>query len=66
VKFILIVILYATNTTQVEPQIMHSAFNSRAECEYVKKELLKKEVPEGVGGGAICISEAELLDYKVS
>ena len=60
--YVLIFVLY-TSLSNINPILGHKVFNSSALCEAAKTELLSKELPKDVKGAAVCISEAELLNY---
>ena len=61
-KYVLIFVLF-TSVQNIPPVIGHHAFNSSQACEAAKEEVMKEELPQGIKGAAICISEQELMNY---
>ena len=61
-KYVLFFVLY-TMQPNINPIMGHRVFDTSMQCEAAKEHVLKQSLPNGVNGGAICISEAELLNY---
>jgi hypothetical protein len=60
--YVLFFVLF-TAQPNIDPIMGHKPFATSQQCEAAKEEVLKQPLPEGVRGAAICISDAELLNY---
>jgi hypothetical protein len=60
--YILFFVLY-TASPNIPPVLGHKLYSSSEQCEQAKEIVLKQKMPDDVQGGAVCISEAELLHY---
>lgn len=66
-KFILIVILYVADyDSNVDPVFLTRAFPTAEACVEEKDRVLKVGTARPIRGAAMCVSENELLEYKIS